>query len=41
MRQKERSRRIALSYLKDKYKTIFAYVFIVAGFFMAAFLYGY
>lgn len=41
MRQKERSRRIALSYLKDKYKTILAYVFIVAVFFMVAFLYGY
>lgn len=34
-------RKIAVSYLREKYKTVLVYLFIVAVFFMIAFLYGY
>ena len=41
MERRKQSFQIGRSYLKEKYRTILAYVFIVAVFFLVAFLYGY
>lgn len=41
MDRKEIGRQIRKSYLKEKYKGIIGYLFIVAVFFLVAFLYGY
>lgn len=41
MKQREINRRIGKAYWRESYKKVFGYIFIVAVFFLVAFLYGY